>query len=142
ELTARAFAVARLQPDNPEFKGLPGAQLPTPVSSFDPAVAHCTPEERAARVAVICGKATSSKGSAAGSMTTPQLSIGIANSKGVFAEHRSTMADASTVIMGSNSSGWAQSSGWRLNSINAEALVDEALAKVRLGIDPVGFEPG
>jgi len=142
ELTARAYAVARLQPDNPEFKGLPGAQRPTPVSSFDPAVAHCTPEERAARVAVICGKATSSKCSAAGSVTTSILSIGIANSKGVFAEHRSTMVDASTVIMGSNSSGWAQSSGWRLNSINAEALVDEALAKVRLGTDPVGFEPG
>jgi predicted Zn-dependent protease len=44
--------------------------------------------------------------------------------------------------MGTNSSGWAQHSGWRLKSINPEALADEALSKVRLGIDPVDFEAG
>src|SRR2546425_4497258 len=45
QLTARAFEVARLQPDNPEFKGLPAPQTPTRVSAFDVSVAECTPEE-------------------------------------------------------------------------------------------------
>ena len=141
-LASRSYEVARLQPDNPDFKGLPGPEAATRVNSFDPAAAECTPEERASRVGVICRKAVSMGCSAAGSMTTSALAIGVANSKGIFAEHRSTMVDASTVIMGSNSSGWAQSTGWRLNSIDPEALATEAVKKVRLGIDPVDFEAG
>jgi predicted Zn-dependent protease len=141
-LASRAYEVARLQPDNPDFKGLPRPEAATRVNSFDPAAAACTPEERASRVGVICRKTVSIGCSAAGSMTTSALAIGVANSKGIFAEHRSTMVDASTVIMGNNSSGWAQSTGWRLNSIDPEALANEAVKKVRLGIDPVDFEAG
>src|SRR6516162_753704 len=47
-LVKRAYDSARLQPDNPEFKGLPGPQPITPVDAFDTRVAECTPEERAA----------------------------------------------------------------------------------------------
>jgi predicted Zn-dependent protease len=143
QLTERAFEAARLQPDNAEFKGLPSPVAPTAVSAFDVAVAECTPEERAVRVAKICRKARESACSAAGSMTTSVLSIGVANSKGVFLEHRSTLTDLSTVIMGSNSSsGWAQSTGWRLNSLEPEALAEEALLKVRQGTGAVDFDPG
>src|SRR5262245_34047726 len=116
DLAARAYAVARLQPDNPEFKGLPAPQDVTPVNYFDGAVSQCTPEERASRVAVICRKSIDAQCTAAGSFTTSSFLIGIANSKGLFVEHRSTMADASTVIMRGNASGWAQRTGWRLNS--------------------------
>jgi predicted Zn-dependent protease len=142
QLTMRAYEVARLQPDNPEFKGLPAPQPVTNVPAFDSSVAQCTPEERAARVAVICSKAAALTYSAAGSMTSGSLSIGVANSKGIFVEHQSTMTDLSTVIMGPTSSGWAQSTSWRLNSIDPEALADEALLKVRLGKDPRDFEAG
>src|SRR5215831_17842809 len=54
QVTARAYEVARLQPDNPEFKGLPQPQRAAPVAAFDVGVAKCSPEERASRVAVIC----------------------------------------------------------------------------------------
>src|SRR3989441_12341416 len=47
KLAARAAEVARLQPDNPEFKGLPEPQRPAHISAFDSAVAECTPEQRA-----------------------------------------------------------------------------------------------
>jgi len=141
-LTARAFEAARLQPDNPEFKGLPEPQAVQRVAAFDTLVAECSPEERAKRVSVICRRATAASCSAAGSLTTSALSIGVANSKGVFAEHRSTLADLSTVITGDNSSGWAQRTGWRLDSLEPELLADEALSKVRLGKDPVDFEAG
>src|SRR5436309_12013039 len=50
ELVVRACDVAKLQPENPEFKGLPRPQGVTPVEAFDGAVAECTPEDRAARV--------------------------------------------------------------------------------------------
>src|SRR5207247_9340288 len=45
-------------------------------------------------------------------------------------------------IMGKNSSGWAQNSGWRISSVDPESLATEALAKVRMGADPTDFEPG
>jgi len=142
QLTARGYEVAGLQPDNPEFKGLPAPTATTTLSAFDVDVALCTPEARAMRVAVICRKAAGAGCIAAGSLTTSSFSIGVANSKGVFAEHRTTTTDLSTVVMGSNSSGWAQSSGWRLSSIEPESIADEALSKVRRGIDPVDFDPG
>ena len=142
DLTARAYDLAKLQPDNPEFKGLPKPQAITPVEAFDPAVAHCTPDQRAIRAGKICQRAAAARCSAAGSMTTTAVEIAVANSKGIYAEHRSTVADASTVIMGKTSSGWAQNSGWRLSAIEPDALADHALSKVRLGIDPVDFEPG
>jgi len=141
-LAQRGYEVARLQPANPEFKGLPDPQPPEPVSAFDEAVAACTPEQRASSVAIICKKAAGAGYSAAGSMTTSSLNIGVANSKGLFAEHRSTMTDASTVVMGSNSSGWAQASGWQLSALDPDALADEAVAKVQRGVDPREFEPG
>jgi predicted Zn-dependent protease len=142
QVAARAYEVARLQPDNPEFKGLPENQKPASVAAFDVAVAECTPEQRAALVAVVCKKASASGYSAAGSVTTSSLTMGVANSKGILAERKSTLADLSTVIMGQTSSGWAQSSGWRLNSIEPEALADEALFKVRRGEDPADCEAG
>src|SRR5881628_2532471 len=142
ELAIRAGDVAKLQPSNPEFKGLPQPQVITPVESFDSAVAECTPEQRAASVGIICRKAEQAGCAAAGSMTTSSLNVGVANSKGVFAEHRLTLADESTVIMGKNSSGWAQRTGWQLGAIEAETLADEALSKVKMGADPVDFEPG
>src|SRR2546421_12630580 len=45
QLAARAREVARLQPDNPEFKGLPVPQPIESIDAFDSAVAECTPEE-------------------------------------------------------------------------------------------------
>lgn len=142
DLAKRAYDAAKLQPDNPQFKGLPKPQPVTAVHAFDAAVAHCTPDERAARVGPICKRASDAGCSAAGSMTTVSLDIGVANSNGIFVEHRATTADASTVIMGKNSSGWAQSTGWQLSVVKPDALAEEALSKVRLGTDPVDFEPG
>ena len=51
DATARAEAVARSQPDNPDFAGLPA---PTPwerLPSYDPQTAEATPERRAEGVA-------------------------------------------------------------------------------------------
>src|SRR5215470_9445977 len=141
-LATRAYDIAKLQPDNPEFKGLPDPQPVNPVGAFDYAVAGCSPEQRARAVGVICEKASGAGCLAAGSMTTSSLAIGVANSKGILAENRSTMADASTVIMGTTSTGWAQSTGWQLSAIDPHKLADEALSKVRMGVDPLDFEPG
>src|SRR5262245_55959882 len=41
QLSARAHQSALLQPENPEFKGLPGPQTIVNVTAYDPDVAHC-----------------------------------------------------------------------------------------------------
>src|SRR5262245_21926353 len=46
ELTVRAFEAASLQPDNPEFKGLPGPQATAALAAFDLDTATCPPEVR------------------------------------------------------------------------------------------------
>jgi PmbA protein len=57
-------------------------------------------------------------------------------------ERQSTVADASTVVMSPTSSGWAQASGWLLNSVNCEEIANEAIRKARLGENPGDGEPG
>jgi predicted Zn-dependent protease len=141
-LARRAGALAKLQPENPDFKGLPKPQPIVRISAFDEATAACSPDERASRVKVICSKAASAACHAAGSVTTLSSHIGVANSHGVFGEFRSTLADASTVIMGSSSSGWAQATALSMDRIDTGALADEALRKVRMGAEPKEFEPG
>ena len=85
-LARRAYEVAKLQPENPEFKGLPEPQAIRSVASFDPGVAECTPERRASIAGVICGKGAAAKYTAAGSVTTAVYNLGVANSRGVMAE--------------------------------------------------------
>jgi predicted Zn-dependent protease len=137
-----ALELAKQQPENPDFKGLPGPAPLSRVTSFDSDVAGCSPVQRAKGVVVICRKAAEAGYTAAGSMTTGTLTLGIANSKGVFAECETTLVDASTVVMSATSSGWAQASGWRLGSVVWDDLADEAIRKTRLGEHPIDGKPG
>ena len=141
-LVQRAGELASLQPENPEFKGLPGpVPLESSTRAFDSQAATCSPAHRAAGVGVACRKASALGYTAAGSMTTGAMTISVANSKGVCVEFESTIADASTVIMNGTASGWSQASGWKLDAVDWEQLSDEALEKVRIGQKTVDVEP-
>lgn len=137
-----AFDLARQQPDNPDFKGLPSQSPQNIVKAYDPLVASCSPSLRAQGVAIICRKAAEAGYTAAGSMTTGATTVGVANSLGVFAECESTLVDGSTVVMSATSSGWAQSSGWKLDAVNWEQMAEEAVRKTRIGENPRDGEPG
>jgi PmbA protein len=142
KLAQMAFALARQQPENPDFKGFPGPAAHVESPAFDRAAAECSPAERAKGVGVICRKASEAGYNAAGSMTTGTAMLGVANSKGVFGQCETTLVDASTVVMSPTSSGWAQSSGWKLESVNWEAMADEAVRKTRMGENPRDCDPG
>jgi len=141
-LAQRARDLAVLQPENPDFKGLPGPAELRDAPGFDEAAASCSPTARAGGVAIACRKATAAGYTAAGSMTTTTHGLAVANSKGVFAERTATVVDATTVMIGGDSSGWAQASGWKLDSVNWENLADEAIQKVRMGATRAECEPG
>ena len=141
-LPRTAFDLAKQQPENPDFKGLPGPARIHSVKGFDSAAANCAPALRAQGVGAVCRKAAEAGYTAAGSMTTGSLRSGVANSKGVFSESETTIVDASTVVMSETSSGWAQASGWKLDSVVCEQLADEAVRKTRMGENPKLGEPG
>jgi len=141
-LAERAYKLAALAPENPEFKGLPQPREVSAISGYDQATATCSPYHRAERAAVICKKAMAAGFSAAGSMRTIGTDLGVANSLGIFCECQTSIADLSTVITAVNSTGWAQVSSTRLSSIDAEAVADEAVRKARIGANPMDCEPG
>jgi PmbA protein len=142
KLSRVAFDLARQQPENPDFKGLPAQAPLVKVTSFDQSVAAFSPSSRAKGVGIVCRKAAEAGYTAAGSMTTGTMTVGVANSRGVFAECESTIVDASTVVMSATSSGWAQASGWKLGSVNWEEMAAEAVRKARIGENPKDGEAG
>ena len=137
-----AFEIAKQQPENPDFKGLPGGVTVPRINAFDARVAECPPSLRAREVGIVCRKAAEAGYTAAGSMTTATHALAVANSKGLFVERESTVVDGSTVVMSATSSGWAQSSGWSLASVRWEEMADEAVRKARLGENPSDCAPG
>jgi len=142
QLVRTAYDLAKLSPENPEFPGLPSPKPVISINAFDQRTAECSPRDRAERVGVVCRKAHSAGLMGAGSMRTVWSGWGVANSNGVFAECRTSMADITTVIMGENSSGWAQQSANRIDDIDIESIADEAVRKARIGANPVDYQPG
>src|SRR6185437_2075730 len=57
DVVERATAIARVQPENPEFKSLPGPQAITPVHGYHEDTAAFGPEDRAQGVKVIVDRA-------------------------------------------------------------------------------------
>jgi predicted Zn-dependent protease len=140
-----AATITRFQLDNPDFKSLPTPQdagRATHGKGFVEATAGTTPEMRADGAKAICELATEKGLTAAGSYETDTQEIGVANSLGVFAYDIITSSNLLTVVMGSNSSGYADSTSKDVREINPEAVAREAVGKAIRSKDPVEIEPG
>ncbi len=137
-----ARAISQLQPENPEFKGLPE---PRPITNLDAYVSHTaefSPEARARTVDIICRLALSHKLIAAGAFKTEQYELAVANSLGTFAYHPGTVADLHTSMMGDSGSGYASAASLDARELNGEALAREAIDKAVRSRNPIGLQPG
>jgi len=137
-----AVAIARLQPENPDFISLPGPTAITPVDAFDEATAAFTPQARAQAVDVICRQAMAEGLVAAGAFSTTVYELAVVNSLGVFAYHPSTEAELNTVTMSDDSSGYAAQVATRAADLDAESLGREAVDKALRSRNPRALEPG
>ena len=145
-----ALAIARLQPENPDFKSLPGppplgsAQgRPIPqVTAFSEATAACTPEQRAKGAGSICLLAREAGVVAAGALTTATLEVAVANSLGVLAYCPTTYADVVTVVMGDAGSGYASALALDVNDLDFEVIGREAVKKCLRSQNPRPIDPG
>lgn len=137
-----AMAIARLLPENPDFKSLPGPQTLPQITAFSEATAGFTPEDRAKRVGIICMKARSDGIIASGALSTSTLEIGVENSLGTYAYFPTTYADINTVVMSDNSAGYASALALDINDLDFEAIGAEAVHKCLRSKDPRPLDPG
>ena len=139
-----ACEIARHQPENPEFPGLPKPSPILTVGSFDEAAAGASPELRARAVGGICRAASGVRAVAAGAYSTSIIESAIANSHGLLAYHPATSVDLTLVVTRREGSGYAHGTSWRLDQVEAERLGNEALRKALAASihDPMPLDPG
>jgi len=137
-----AVAVAKNSTEDPDFRSLPEKMPLTELDSFIPATAGYSPEDRARAVLKMI-EAASAKGlTTAGSHSIGVSAVGIANSLGVRAVSKLTLANLSTIAMSKNSSGYAGFFSKGVREIDLELVAKIATDKALKSQNPVGLEPG
>ncbi len=138
----RALVNARLQNEDPYFRSLPGPSPCISVNAFMERTAACSPEQRARVVEVVCRKALEAGLVAAGTFSTNNQEVAVANSLGVFAYQPLTSAEVTAVMMSDTSSGYADFCSVDVAQIDAEAIATEAIGKALRSRNPISLEPG
>jgi predicted Zn-dependent protease len=137
---ARAYAAASTE--DPDAVGLSEPSSYQPVQGYDTLTAEYSPAARAQAVGTVCRLAKEKSLNAFGAFSTITGELVIANSQGVFAYNAHTSADFQTVIMGDDSSGWAQNSAWKVDLIPVEQVGRQAIEKTERGRNPRKIDPG
>jgi len=142
----RAVETARLtaskQPEDPDFHGLTESPPSQSVPALDERTAGFSPEERARAVDIICRKAKEKAVNGSGYFNTSTVETAVANSLGTMNYHVGTLADVSVTAMTDDSAGRAETSAWKVNELNPEAIGDEAIDKAHRGRNPRKIESG
>ena len=138
----RAWAVARRQPENPDFPGLPDPSEVAPSNGFRSETAECSPERRAQMVKPICALAVEQDLESSGALATVSTEIGVANSRGVFVHDRFSHANVMTVVMGADGSGYAERTSQSIDAIDIEGVAREAVDRAARGRGPKEIPPG
>ena len=137
-----AQTVARFQEDNPDFSSLPGPQKIAEAEAFFDSTAACPPEIRARGAAAICSLSRENGLEAAGAFSTAVDELMAVNSLGVSAYHCGTIAHIVTVIMGPDSSGYAQADHMDVTALDPEAIGRVAVEKALKSKNPTDLDPG
>lgn len=137
-----ACEIARHQPENPEFPGLPEARPIPTVHSFDDAAAVASPEARALAVGGICHAARAAHSVAAGAYSTSSIEFAVANSRGVWAYHPSTSVDLTLAVACGGGTGYAHGTSWRLDRVDTESLGADAIQRAIAARSPRRVKPG
>ncbi|MBI4297736.1 MAG: TldD/PmbA family protein [Chloroflexi bacterium] len=137
-----AQELARHQVENQDFRSLP---VPRPISQVDgfvEATARLTPAARARMAGVVCRRAKEAGLVAAGSISRVVSRVVVANSLGLFAQHASTSAEMTALVMGDSGSGYAHRLCVDAAQMDAESVAEEAVGRARRGQNPIALPPG
>jgi predicted Zn-dependent protease len=137
-----AYEIARNQPDNPHFPGLPKPAAYRNVDSFDNRTARFSPADRARAIRKII-KLSDRRGFAvAGAFATGCGEIAVLNTNGVRAYQPHSAAGINIVAMSDTSSGYAAGLSRHVDDIDFDLLARRAVDKCDLGQHPRSIEPG
>lgn len=139
---ARASELARLQSESPYPVTLPDPFPMKKVRAFIQTTAEYSPEKRARDVGIICSKSAEKGLEASGAFSTGSIQIIIANSRGLFVSHRSTLAEITSVVLSDSSSGYSERCTRDAGEIDMETVAGEAIDKALRSKNPVALEPG
>ncbi len=138
----RAFDLAKLQDPNPDLLPLPSPQTYRRVRSYSTKTARATPADRAQAVKDAVRICRRKSASAAGAFSTGESLLAVANSKGLFAAGRSTLASFGITVQLDDISGWAEGLSTDVAKLDAPALARRALAKAMAAANPKPIQPG
>ncbi len=142
QLVDRAIAVARRQPENPDFVSLPSPKPNQRLNACDDRTAGCTPEDRARAVGTVCSLALDRQLSAAGALQTGTREYAVANSLGAFGYDTQSNASLTAVVMSDTGSGYAERNSVFFNALEPEEVAREAIDKALRSRNPVDLPPG
>ena len=148
---AQACLLARRTSEDPDWPGLttaeesrlsPGSSMI--VQSYDARVASMSPGERARTVATICLAAGDRGLLASGALGTQADTFALLNSHGLFAHSAATEVDLSFVVEQplERASAFGHASGWQLEQIEADGLVEETVRRADASRQPRPARPG
>ena len=139
---SNATEIARNQRENPDFPGLPTKQESTKLDTYFEKTARFSPTQRAEAVKRIFDKAKALHLTAAGSFSTGDSEIAVVNTNGVACYQPLSSAYINLVVMGDNSSGYADQLSRDVDRIGLDNLAEIAIAKCMESKDPKEIEPG
>jgi predicted Zn-dependent protease len=143
-VASRAGEIARIVEELPDWAGLPEpGPIPDVPAAWVDATAEATPESRAEGVRAVIAAADEAGTVAYGSFTTGAETIVVANSKGIRAAQRRTMAQLLTVSMSPDGgSGYAERAATDVRHIDPAGLGREAAAKARASDRAIALPAG
>ncbi|MBU8932815.1 MAG: TldD/PmbA family protein [candidate division Zixibacteria bacterium] len=139
---ADSIEIARQQPENSHFPGLPGPAKYKSVDTFDDLTARFTPRDRAMAVKKIIAEAKRKRFTMAGACASESGEIAIINSLGVRAYQPLSAASVNMIAMSDTSSGYASATSRHVAELDFVGLAKRAVDKCDLSQNPIQVEPG
>ena len=146
----QAVKIAKASPPNKGFKSLPKPEHWAPIEgTFDEETANCTPRYRAEKVKEAI-ETTHSKSSivkaVAGYFSTGSMGFAVANSLGVSARARVSLANMKTTVISKSGTsegfGTAEKYSRHVKDIQPTVLAEDAAEKSVKSINPIKLSPG
>lgn len=136
-----SIEIAKTQPENPLFPGLPKPAKYKELNTFDETTAKFTPKDRAKAVKKIITENNRKKFTVAGSLTNGVGEIAILNSLGVRAYQAVSNASVNMISMSDTSSGYATGISRHISDLDVVKLAKIAVEKCDRSQNPIQVEP-
>jgi predicted Zn-dependent protease len=137
-----AGELARVAAENPHWAGLPAPGAAPASAAFAEATAQASPEARARAAGLVCGPAEAAGLRAAGYVATALNEVAVASTRGTWAYHAGTVADAQAVCLGAAGSGYADRVHADFARLDVAAVGQEAIQTARRAQAPRDLPAG